>query len=217
MITNIVTQPTLTAGEISLLSPETQLQIQQWNAFVPQASEGCVHHLIERHFQDSPRSLAVNAWDGDLTYEALNQLSSRLAARLVQLGSQPETFIPLLFEKSMWTVVSMVAVMRANAAFVLMDPKCPKRRLEDICADCEARIILSSTPDQKTLSHLPLKVLVVNAETAGLWPSIATLPSLARPQNAVYAVYTSGSTGAPKGVVIEHASFSATIEANKGQ
>jgi amino acid adenylation domain-containing protein/non-ribosomal peptide synthase protein (TIGR01720 family) len=214
-ITAVVTLPQATVKQTCLLGPRDLSLIKQWNWHIPLRYERCVHHLVEQHFQDSPSSPAVHSWDGDLTYGELDLLSSQLAAHLVDLGARPEMYIPLVFEKSKWTVVAMMAVMRAGAAFVLMDPTTPVRRLEDICADTQPTLVLASVMHRDLLQDLSDHIIVVGPTSESTWPSLALSEVHVQPFNVVYAVFTSGSTGKPKGVVMEHASCCSTLEANK--
>jgi non-ribosomal peptide synthetase component F len=87
----------------------------------------------------------VCAWDGDLTYGELDALSSALAEHLAERGVGPEVFVPLCFEKSRWTIVAMVGVMKAGGMFVLLDPSHPAARLRGICRDVSATLIMAST------------------------------------------------------------------------
>lgn len=215
-VISIATYPNVKVGQVSLLSPEDQLQLHRWNEEVPITLNSCVHDLIERHFQCSPSSMAVHSWDGDLSYQDLDRLSSRLATRLVDLGVQAETFIPLLFERSMWVIVSILAVMKSGAAFVLLDPTSSVSRLEQVCADAKVKIVLSSMANKEILRHLPVDLVVVNREAEYLWPSVVVLPSVANPQNALSAVFTPEPSGKLNGLIIEHASFCSAVEANKG-
>ncbi|KAK2877809.1 NRPS [Arthroderma sp. PD_2] len=214
-VVSIAAYPKVNIGQVGVLSPEDQLQLHGWNEAVPTTLNCCVHDLIERHFQCNPSSLAVHSWDGDLSYQDLDRLSSRLAAQLVYLGAQPETFIPLLFEGSMWAVVSVLAVMRSGAAFVLLDPASPASRLEQVCAQAKVKIILSSTTHKAILHHLPVHLVVVDREAECLWPFGVVLPSNAKPQTALSAILTAESTGKLNGLVVDHASFCSAVEANK--
>jgi amino acid adenylation domain-containing protein/non-ribosomal peptide synthase protein (TIGR01720 family) len=215
-INAVVALPQATIAQTSLLSPKDMDLIKQWNCNMPPSCESCVHHLIEQHFLHSASSLAVHSWDGDLTYGELDHLSNQLAAHLVNLGAHPETYILLVFEKSKWTVVAMVAVMRAGAAFVLMDPTAPIRHLEDMCAELQPSIVLASATHQNILKHLSLPTVVVGPTSEDAWPNLALPAVCVQPSNVVYAVFTSGSTGKPEGVVVDHASCCSTLEKNKG-
>lgn len=194
------------------LSPEDEALLRVWNGEPVQPVERCVHELIQLQCTGRPDALAICGWDGNLTYQQLEERSSRLASSLMRLGVGPETFVPLCFEKSCWTTVAMLGVLKAGAAFVLLDPSHPTERLRQICEDAGARLVVSSVQEASRSASLAAVVVVLddhdgdgNGQTH---PSQGRMPSpKVQPSNAAYAAYTSGSAGAPKGVVIEHGSF----------
>jgi non-ribosomal peptide synthetase component F len=104
-----------TIGEIDFFSEYSRQQVMGWNATMPAKVDRCIHDIInEQKFGRPTSTPAISAWDGALTYIDLEQVTNRLAARLVQLGVGTELYVPLCFEKSMWTIVSMIAVMKAG-------------------------------------------------------------------------------------------------------
>ncbi|KAK1912915.1 hypothetical protein P3342_004851 [Pyrenophora teres f. teres] len=119
-------------------------KIWRWNSSVPEATEDCVHDLFTEQARERPDAPAVCAWDGDLTYGELDVLSTKLAGYLVQLGVKPEDMVPLCFEKSMWTVVAMLAVLKANGGFVPLDPEHPQIRQREILKQTGAAVVLVS-------------------------------------------------------------------------
>ncbi|KAK3623797.1 hypothetical protein LTR22_024225, partial [Elasticomyces elasticus] len=183
-----------------------------WNAIVPATIERCVHDLIAEQVQSRPDASAVCAWDGDLTYGELDTLSSELARELVRRGVKAETIVPLCFEKSRWTTVAMLGVMKAGGAFVLLDAGQPEARLRSIVEKVDAKVLVCSTQHEKTGARLlPTvgAVLVASAQPNG-WSTAEDdehhLPPIDS-KSALYVVLTSGSTGTPKGITITHAKY----------
>lgn len=168
---------------------------------VPKAIDQCVHGLIKTKVQTTPNATAICAWDGQITYAELDKLSSRVAGHLVQLGVQPECFVPLCFEKSMWVVVAMLAVLKAGGAFVPLDPDQPARHKE-ILKQTNATVVLASTKYSDFFSG-PCHVVTINREFVNQLPQ-RLINTAVGPTNAAYIIFTSGSTGVPKGVVLEH-------------
>ena len=130
--------------------------------------------------------------DGDLTYAELDALSSRLANYLSSRGIGPEVIVPVCFEKSMMTIVSSLAVLKAGGAFVLLDISQPVARLKSIILQTNAKLALSSTQYRDTCKTLIDEVFVVCATSiSGLECSQNCLQSVS-PHNAAYIIFTSG-------------------------
>ncbi|CAE7021457.1 Destruxin synthetase [Pyrenophora teres f. teres] len=180
-------------------------QLWTWNEEVPHAIDQCVHDLFTEQVKALPDAPAICAWDGELTYGELDVLSSKLASHLVQLGVKPEDIVPLCFEKSMWTVVAMLAVLKAGGAFVPLDPEHPVSRHEDIFKQTNAKVLLTSAQNASLWANLNRRVVTVSKATTSQLPSVvATTKPSVEPGNTAYVIFTSGSTGVPKGVMLEH-------------
>ena len=162
-----------------------------------------------------PDTVAIDSWDGQFTYQELDELSSRLAQPLNSLGIGLEEIVSLCFEKSKWAVVSMLAVMKAGAAFTFLEPSHPVDRILSILQDIQAKVLLTSpsvscmfTTASVTVSHI---VEVTKTSIDGIeFASCPNLP-LVQPHNVAVILFTSGSTGKPKGIVQDQirAAFSA--------
>ena len=133
-------------GDIELVSPEDISDIRGWNTgnLTTEVLDSCVHDLVERHVKIQPNSPAVYAWDGNLTYSQLNELSSLLSYKLIALGVGPEIFIPLCFTKSKFSIVAMLAVLKAGGAFVSIDPSYPVDRISSILDAPNSKIVLAA-------------------------------------------------------------------------
>ncbi|TLD19950.1 hypothetical protein PspLS_09529 [Pyricularia sp. CBS 133598] len=223
----------LAVDQVETIDEQDLRQIWAWNADVPETIEACVHDLFAQRARRQPDAPAVCSWDGELTYGQLDALSTRLAHRLAALGTGPGTIVPLCFEKSMWTSVAMLGVMKAGAASVAMDTTQPTARLRSNVeqalshSSSRRRLVVSSMTNRALAGELmsqvagdDVPVVVVAAEAVarnhdekdndgGGTPP----PPLARvsPQDILYVVFTSGSTGVPKGAMITHANFSSAV------
>jgi amino acid adenylation domain-containing protein len=187
--------------------------ILNWYPRVPAAVTRFVHDLVDARSALQPESQAVCAWDGTLTYRELSDLSSRLADILVAEGVGPEVVVPLFFEKSLWSVVGILAVMKAGGAFLALDISQPVGRIKAIVEQVGARFALTSRKGLDVCEGLVQRHLVVNARVFNAVPQLGSGgnsgPALAL-HNAAYYIFTSGSTGIPKGVVIEHSQLATT-------
>ncbi|OJJ46579.1 hypothetical protein ASPZODRAFT_117155 [Penicilliopsis zonata CBS 506.65] len=217
VLSQVLEQPSRRIDEIEVISREDKVQINKWNQDIPESVDNCVHNLIQEFGVTQPDAPAVCAWDGDFTYKELNDLASTVSRHIFKLGACTDIVVPICFEKSRWVAVSVLAVLKAGAAFVLLDPTHPLHRLQEICRDVGAQLVISSQQNKDMAAELAEKVVEVSDEVFE-WPEDDSPPLIpaAEPSNAAYAVFTSGSTGKPKGVMIEHRSLCAVIYANKG-
>lgn len=198
-------------GDVDAFSPEDAALVRAWNASAPPVLvERCVHEMFEETAHKNLEATAVSSWEGELTYRELNAVSDRLAARLVTLGAGREVMVPICFEKSMWVVVAMLAVLKSGAAFVPLDEATPLQRLETIASSSQARILLCSPTTQPkiaSISHAGLQLVAVSSEYMKSLEDSDAPAVHVTPSSAAYVIYTSGSTGVPKGVVVEHGSY----------
>ncbi|OJJ95602.1 hypothetical protein ASPACDRAFT_394, partial [Aspergillus aculeatus ATCC 16872] len=203
-----------TLADLELISPRDMSDLLHWNRTIPEATEDCVHNLIAKNTMVNPTAPAVCAWDGNLTYAELDNISSKLAAHLMNAGVGPEVFVPLCFEKSMWTIVAMLATMKAGGAFVPMDASQPSSRMQLVVQEVNAHVMLCS---EEQLGRCP--GLVEKAIAVGPGMAQASMPQMSQtpvaPSNAAYVIFTSGSTGTPKGSVVEHRAFCTGALAHK--
>ena len=210
ILQSVLFQQNQTVAQAVQIGKRELAQLWHWNRVVPPRIDRCMHEIFAENAQQSPDRPAVVSWDGELTYGELNRLSTQLAAHLSAFSVSIGTQVPLCFEKSMWTVVAVLAVMKAGGILVLTDPHQPETRLHTIVTEVNAQLVLTSIRQAGLGSRIApgAKVLVVGPDllqtTEQLPPS--NLPSV--PSSAtIYIVFTSGSTGKPKGVVISHANY----------
>ncbi|KAI6087648.1 non-ribosomal peptide synthase [Hypoxylon rubiginosum] len=191
------------------LNAEQLEQIWSRNTPVPATIETCMHELVAEQASKDPSRPAVHSWDGDFTYGEVNSKSDQFAAHLVSIGVKAGSIVPLCFEKSRWTVVAVLGVMKAGGTFALMDPSQPEGRLSTIVEQTSATTIVTSKL-QESLGHRIAPGATHITLTDDQFSSYDTTPSLPHvpASTDLYIQFTSGSTGKPKGVIITHANYS---------
>lgn len=218
VVLQLLNQTNSHIGQLSFFGPRNEQQVFGLNKEVPEPVVSCIHKNIQDYGISNPDAPAVCAWDGNFTYGELDSISSALGLYLIQNGVGPEDFVPICSSKSRWTVVAVLAVLKAGGAFILLDPSHPLERLQDmIHQDFDCPLILASKNNEELAADIIKQVIVIDegieawhvALPLGIVPFIPISPT-----TAAYAVFTSGSTGKPKASVIEHQSFLSAAEAH---
>ncbi|SDM56579.1 amino acid adenylation domain-containing protein [Allokutzneria albata] len=161
-----------------------------------------LHHLVIGAARRTPDAVAVRAGDAALTYRELDLLANRFARALRAAGVGRGDRVGIWAEKSPRVVAAMQAVLRLGACYVPIDPAGPAARAERILRDCDARLVVSDRPDA------PFDIDAASAhESAEPLPD----PDVGE-HDLAYLLYTSGSTGEPKGVRISHRNALAFVD-----
>ncbi|HEU4883739.1 MAG TPA: non-ribosomal peptide synthetase, partial [Longimicrobium sp.] len=162
------------------------------------------HHLVEAWVERAPDGVAVTHEGGSLSYGELNGRAARLARRLVRAGVQPEARVGICLERGPELVVCMLAVLKAGAAFVPLDPAYPAERLEHMVRDAGVRVALTSAALAGVVKRAGARALRVEETGWHEWMKGHDTSAATAPESLAYVIYTSGSTGRPKGVGVTH-------------
>jgi amino acid adenylation domain-containing protein len=212
----VSTAASLKLKSLSFTSRQDLQDIWNWNANVPQEISDNIPSMIRRTVHQQPLATAIYAWDGSLTYQELDDISTALAHRLCERGVQRGDTVPLCFEKSMWMPVAALAVMKTGAACVATDPSTqPEERLRAMVSQVEAKTILTSGLYADLASKLGAQnvMCVDNEKMHEFTQSMDTSTCLAEicPSDILYVIFTSGTTGVPKGAMVTHGNFCSAI------
>ncbi|KAI8633159.1 acetyl-CoA synthetase-like protein [Xylariaceae sp. FL1651] len=203
-------------GSLSIASPADIADVWQWNAHCPKYEELCVHDTFSQTARFTPHAPAIHAWDGELTYGQLDSISTRLANHLVNdLHVGLGDIVPLIFEKSRWTPVAMLAVMKTGAASVVVDITQPEERLSLIIQQTKSAVILTSEAGGPTMRRLNCSATVIMVSRSLMEKisedSTQKYELQVKPDQPLCVVFTSGSTGIPKGAVLTHRNWSSAL------
>jgi amino acid adenylation domain-containing protein len=190
---------------------ERALLLDVWNRTQsPFPAERCIHELIVDHVRRRPDRIALVMDDVSLTYGELDARANQLAHHIIGLGAGPDRLVAICQRRGVGAIVSLLAVLKAGAAYLPLDPAYPRERLSQILADAGAALMLWDEVGRATLDAVLCPAIDVTHDAA-TWaelpvsaPDVITRGLTSR--HLAYVIYTSGSTGAPKGVMIEHRS-----------
>lgn len=209
LIGSLLTDPSQKISLLPMLSQaERETLLITWNQTERSVTGGNpVHELISQRVTLAPDRIAVQLEQESLTYADLDARSNQLAHHLSYLGMKPESLVGLGTERSLDSIVAMMAILKAGAAFVPFDPDLPQERLTYILEDAKIDLVLTHS---RLAGNLTDTVRRICLDTD--WPEISKLPSShpevpVNPEQIAYVIYTSGSTGRPKGVMVPHGAF----------
>ncbi|PKA73027.1 arthrofactin-type cyclic lipopeptide synthetase B [Pseudomonas baetica] len=164
-----------------------------------------IHLLVEAQAEQQPDAMAVVQGAQQLTYAQLNQRANRLAHHLLGLGVQPDDRIAVCLRRSPDMLVALLAILKAGAGYVPVDPAYPAQRIAYLLQDSDPVAVLAQASTRDLLGRMPV-IDLDNATWQHLSEANPQLPTLT-PAHLAYVIYTSGSTGEPKGVMVEHATL----------
>lgn len=189
-----------------LAESERKQLLVEWNATettYPKTSG--IHQLFEMQVMQTPDAIAVVSEENQLTYRELDRRANQLAHLLRTLGVGPETLVGICMERSAEMLVGVLGILKAGGAYVPLDPEFPKERVGYMLYHSEVRVLLTQQQLKAELPENVARVICLDTD----WEEISQeseeiLPNETRPENVAYVMYTSGSTGVPKGVQIPH-------------
>ncbi|MFD9645464.1 amino acid adenylation domain-containing protein [Streptomyces sp. NPDC059082] len=200
LLTGLCETPDVHVDNADLLTPaEWELVVGEWNRTGEEyPADATAHSLFEQWADVDPAAAAVVCGDETVGYAELDARANRLAHLLVERGAGRGERVGVCLERGIDLVVAQLAVAKAGAGYVPLDPGYPAERLQWMLADSGARLVV--TRDGRLAGD---GVTAVDPASAGDFP--ATRPEHeVRPDDLLYLIYTSGSTGLPKGVLLDH-------------
>jgi amino acid adenylation domain-containing protein len=202
-----VKHPDLSLAEIPLMSAAEQHQVLvEWNntgANYPR--DLGIHECFEQQVARSPDSPALSFSGQKLTYQQINESANRLAHYLIKRGVQPGALVGVCLERSPEMVVALLGVLKCGAAYVPLDPSYPIERLAFMLQDSAVCGVVTHSDIQKKLLDHVSYVVALDADRELILRESASNPSLSSDrERRAYVMYTSGSSGTPKGVEGTH-------------
>ncbi|MBV6699874.1 amino acid adenylation domain-containing protein [Kitasatospora aureofaciens] len=192
----------LALASLDLLTAAERAELPLLDGGPVAAAERPVHELVAEHARRAPEAIAVRTAEQSLTYGALEEGATALAAALAEHGVRPGDRVGLCLPRTPDLLLAVLAVWKVGAAYVPLDPEYPAERLRYMAEDAQLAVLLSDRELVPGIPVLGVPTTVVPGEAA------AALP-VSTPADPAYLIYTSGSTGRPKGVVVRHGNLDA--------
>ncbi|MBX7224225.1 MAG: AMP-binding protein, partial [Blastocatellia bacterium] len=212
--------PNAPLATLPLLHPDDErfllAEVNQTQTELPPTT---IVSLILDQMAETPDAVAVWSDEHHITYAELNQMASRIALHLVELGVTTEVPVAVFCQRSVELVAGILGIMQAGGCFVPLDPDTPVERLRTLLGIVQPRAILTQTSMRVRLPETSIPILCredfLSPQSSALSPDFGLSPQSAvrspdfglSPESAAYVLFTSGSTGTPKGVVVEHRSL----------
>jgi len=204
LVDGILANPDSRLSELPLLSLAEHKQLASWNETDAEYPCGTILSAFESAVRRQPQAAALVYRERRLSYAELNAQANRLAHYLCAQGAGPEQRVALCVERGPEMVVGILAILKAGAVYVPVDPAYPKERQAYVLQDARCRWLLTSRALLPDLDVSCATVICLDDSGAYAGYSSDNLEVALHEANAAYVIYTSGSTGRPKGVVVSH-------------
>ncbi|WLA02847.1 non-ribosomal peptide synthase/polyketide synthase [Xanthomonas translucens] len=208
-------------SRLPLLAPaQQQQQLQAFHAGDragdTSAADPCtVAQWFARQASATPQAIALVCGDATLSYQQLDCRSNQLAHRLIALGARPDRCVALCLPRGITQIVAVLAVLKAGAAYLPLEPSQPDERLAAVLADAQPVLLLVDELERAAFvgnQSTPVQTIAALQAAASNDPEHAPTVPPPHPQQLAYVIYTSGSTGRPKGVMVAHHGLSVRLQ-----
>ncbi|WP_227013950.1 non-ribosomal peptide synthetase [Paenibacillus psychroresistens] len=203
-VSGTITQP---INKTSILSSEESKQLlvdfNTTEATYPQ--EKTIHQVFEEQVERSPHHVAVVFGEQQLTYQELNERANQLARVIRAKGVQADSIVGIMVDRSIEMIVGILGILKAGGAYLPIDPEYPQERIAFMLEDSGSDILLTAGWIRASLSHFPGEILDID-DPQLYQEDRANLEPNNQSGDLAYVMYTSGSSGKPKGVMVENRS-----------
>ncbi len=207
LLRGAVAAPSARLSQLPVLTEqELHSEVVEWNDTAAQFPSVCMHQGFQAQAASTPDGIAAQFGDERLSYAQLNRAANQIARRLRQAGVGPEALVGVCMRTGLRRLAALLGILKAGGGYLPLDPSLPMERISFMLADADPSVVLADDSTEAGLPQASAEVISLDAS----WPAISKLAGTdltdteVTPSNVAYVLYTSGSTGQPKGVVVEH-------------
>ena len=210
LLSSVVGNPNQRIATLPILpeSEKTQVLVDWNRTSRAYPSDKCLHHLFEEAAAGNPTGVALECGGKSLTYDDLNARANGLANCLIESGVKSGDLVGIYLDRSPDLVIGLLGILKTGAAYVPLDPSFPSERLAYMMEDADISIVVTRSDLQEALRRQEPTPVCVNLDGVAMREKSGSTPRVPlRSCSLAYTIYTSGSSGKPKGVMIEHRSL----------
>jgi amino acid adenylation domain-containing protein len=217
ILEQIARDPMQRLSQISIMTETERRQlVDDWNDTASDLSHECVQHLFEARAAQTPEATALIFQGQKLTYGELNRRANQLARHLRSAGVGPEVLVGIMMQRSFDVVVGILAVLKAGGAYLPLDPEYPRDRLAFMLKDSAAHVLLTQEELLELLPEQQIESICIDSDSPAITVySEENLERISAAEDLAYIIYTSGTSGTPKGVMINHGNLTNSLLASQ--
>jgi len=206
LLASIATSPETSFLKLPLINDAEQELLNSFNKNdAPFPMEHTIHQLFEEQVKLRPHAIAVRYKGQELTYAELDARVNQFAHYLRNKGYRRDTFIGLVLDRSIEMIISILAVLKSGGAYLPIDPDAPQQRIDYLLDDSRTSVVITREHLKNRLDNYPFEVIALDNEWDAIDQFETTAPkNLNTPADLAYIIYTSGSSGKPKGTMLAH-------------